>query len=327
MKTNDSNQLSLFQVLPSLQEDMEQTTEDKIAITKEKFLSQELSTYDVIFRGYNELRVITYSYALSFIEDIMRYFDRGEVIIGFDKLINKNAAELLALQEFSTNFVCHNSYLQKRIHDDEFRFYVLNDLVSHQKIYLLKADDGRVRTITGSANFSERAWTGEQIECVTVCDDPECYELYASQYETLQLFATAEISKNAIPIEEDGENADELPFFKKIEKDNAIVLHDSQNEEEQEYAFHADKLDKEWEDRLKAIKLKPSKDGKILFEIKHMKTLLGAIRKDNARKKERQLINPQFILDFDNHTALHNHETLNLSHHSPSAKKQTQKLK
>ena len=145
---------------PGLQKDMEQTPEDKIAITKVKFLSQELSTYEEIFRGYNELRVITYSYALSFIEDIMRYFDRGEVIIGFDKLINKNAAELLALQEFSTNFVCHNSYLQKRIHNDEFRFYVLNDLVSHQKIYLLKADDGRVRTITGSANFSERAWTG-----------------------------------------------------------------------------------------------------------------------------------------------------------------------
>ena len=313
MKANDSNQLSLFQVLPSIQEDTVQTTEDKIAITKVKFLSQELLTYEDIFRGYNEIRVITYSYALSFIEDIMRYFDRGEVIIGFDKLINKNTAELLAIQEFSTNFVCHNSYLQKRIHNDEFRFYVLNDLVSHQKIYLLKADDGRVRTITGSANFSERAWMGEQIECVTVCDDVECYKVYASQYETLQRLATAEISKNAIPIEEDGENAEELPFFKKIEKENAIVLHNSQNEEEQEYAFHVDKLDKEWEDRLKAIKLKPSKNGKILFEIKHMKTLLGAIRKDNERKKERQLINPQFILDFDNHTAVYNQVPFNLS--------------
>ena len=109
LKSNDSNQLSIFEVIPGLQEDTKETSEDKIAITKVKFLSQELSTYEDIFRGYNELRVITYSYALSFIEDIMRYFDRGEVIIGFDKLINKNAAELLALQEFSTNFVCHNS--------------------------------------------------------------------------------------------------------------------------------------------------------------------------------------------------------------------------
>lgn len=313
MKINDSNQLSIFEVIPGFQEDTKQTPEDKIAVTKVKFLSQELSTYEDLFRGYNELRVITYSYALSFIENIMKYFDRGEVIIGFDKLINKNTAELLALQEFSTNFVCHNTYLQKRISNDEFRFYVLNDLVSHQKIYLLKADDGRVRTITGSANFSDRAWTGEQIECVTVCDDLECYEVYASQYETLQLFATAEISKDAVPIEEDGENADKLPFFKKIEQENAIILHDSQNDEEQEYVFHANKLNKEWEDRLKAIKLKPSKDGKILFDIKHMKTLLGTIRKDNAKKRERQLINPQFILDFDNHTATYNQVPFNLN--------------
>lgn len=70
MKTNDSSQLSIFEVIPGLQEDMEKTPEDKIAITKVKFLSQELSTYDEIFRGYNEIRVITYSYALSFIEDM-----------------------------------------------------------------------------------------------------------------------------------------------------------------------------------------------------------------------------------------------------------------
>jgi len=323
MKTNDASQLSIFEVIPGLQEETIQPPGNQIAVTKVKFISQELSTYEELFRGYNELRVITYSYALSFIENIMKYFDRGEVIIGFDKLINKNTAELLALQEFSTNYVCHNTYLQKRILSDEFRFYVLNDLVSHQKIYLLKADDGRVRTITGSANFSERAWTGEQIECVTVCDDPECYKVYAGQYETLQLFAAAEISKHAVPIKEDGENADELPFFKKIEKEQAIVLHDSQNNEEQEYAFHADKLDKEWEQRLKAVKLKPAKDGKILFELKHMKTLLGSIRKDNAKKRERQLINPQFILDFNNHTATYNQVPFHLS---PSAESITNDL-
>lgn len=40
MKTNDSSQLSIFEVIPGLQEDMEKTPEDKIAITKVKFLSQ-----------------------------------------------------------------------------------------------------------------------------------------------------------------------------------------------------------------------------------------------------------------------------------------------
>ena len=310
MKQNDTNQISLFEVMPNLDE---KDTTDTISVTKVKFISQKLSTYEDLFKGYNELRVITYSYGLSFIEEIMHYFYRGEVIIGFDKLINPSIAELFATQEYSTNYICKNKYLQKRINNDEFRFYVVDDLISHQKIYLLKADDGRVRTITGSANFSRRAWNGEQIESIIVCDDQECYDVYSHQYETLQQFSTDEISKDAKLIAEDGENADELPIFKKIEKENTIVLHDIQNQDDTEYAFHAEKLTKEWTERLNATKLKPSKDGTILFELKKMKTILNTIKKDNAKKRERELINPQFVIDYDNHSVTYNQIPFNLN--------------
>lgn len=314
MKQNKtSNQLSLFEVLPGFKEAEEYSPQNVISTTKVKFLSQELSTYEELFQGYNEIRVITYSYALSFIEKVMKYFNYGEVIIGFDKLINKNTADLFALQEFSTDYICHNTYLQSRINNNEFRFYVLNDLISHQKIYLLKADDGRVRTITGSANFSECAWNGDQIESVVVCDDPACYQIYASQYETLRRFSTDEISKNAVPIDENGENCEELPILKKIEKENAIVIHIPQNTEEQESVFHTNKLSQEWQNRLKSIKLKSSKEGEILFEIKHAKSLLASIKKDNLQKRKDELINPQFILDFANHTAVYNQMPFNLS--------------
>ncbi len=313
MNNNNLNSTSPFKVLPGFKNnDKCQSPDDIISITKMNFLSQELSTYEELFRGYNELRVITYSYTLSFIEKVMHYFDRGEVILGFDKLIHKNTADLFALQEFSTNFICHNEYLQKRINDDEFRFYVLNDLISHQKIYLLKADDGRVRTITGSANFSEGAWTGEQIECVIVCDDPVCYEIYSHQYETLQQFATDEISKDAVFIDENGENVDELPIFKQIKYDTAVVLHDIHPEEESEYLFHRNKLDKKWEDRLKDVSPKSSKDGKIILDTKYTEKLLGTMRKATAIKREHELINPQFILDFDNHAASYNQTSFDL---------------
>ena len=114
MKQNDTNQISLFEVMPNLDE---KDTTDTISVTKVKFISQKLSTYEDLFKGYNELRVITYSYGLSFIEEIMHYFDRGEVIIGFDKLINPSIAELFATQEYSTNYICKNKYLQKRINN------------------------------------------------------------------------------------------------------------------------------------------------------------------------------------------------------------------
>jgi len=311
LKTPDTSQISIL--IPGLQKKTDKEQKDNISITKVKFLFQELSTYEEVFSGYNELRVITYSYGLSFIERIMEYFDRGEVIIGFDQLINKDIASLFALQEFSTNQICNNLYLQKRINNNEFRFYVLNDLLSHQKLYLLKADDGRVRTITGSANFSGRAWNGEQIETITVCDDWECYKAYEKQYDTLLQFSTDEISKNAVSITEDGENINELPIIKRIEKENAIVIHDAPNEEEQEYAFHAKKLDKEWEERVKAIKIKPSKNGQILLDIKNIKNLISSIHKDNTKKKERELIHPQFVLDFENHTATYNQKPFHLN--------------
>lgn len=80
-----------------------------------------------------------------------------------------------------------------------------------------------------------------------------------------------------------------------------------------DYAFHADQLNKEWEKRLKKVKLTSSKDGKILFDIKHKQSLIGAIKKDNAKKYKHKYINPQFILDFDHHTAAYNQVPFNLS--------------
>lgn len=322
MKHDDSanGQISLFEVIPGMQEEMNNQPEDIISVTKVKFLSQENTTYEELFKGYNELRVITYSYALTFIEKIMHYFDRGEVILGFDQLVNKDAAALIANQQFSINEICKNSYLQKRIIDDEFKFYVLNDLISHQKVYLLKADDGRVRTITGSANFSQKAWTGDQIETITVCDDYECYKVYEKQYETLQQFSTDEIAKNATPIAEDGENAEELPIFKRIEKENAVLIHDTNSDEEQEYAFHAEKLNKEWEEQLKAVKFKPSKDGKLLLDLKNIRNMLTGIKKDNQLKRERERINPQFILDYANHTAIYNQKEFSLTPEADAVK-------
>lgn len=315
MKNNDnaSGQMSLFRDFPDTQKELNKQPEDIISITKVKFLSQENTTYEELFRGYNELHVITYSYALSFIERIMHYFNRGEVILGFDQLVNKDTATLIANQQFSINEICKNSYLQKRIIDDEFKFYVLNDLISHQKVYLLKADDGRVRTITGSANFSQKAWTGDQIETITVCDDYECYKVYEKQYKTLQQFSTDEISKNATPITEDCENAEELPIFKRIEKENAILIHDTTSDEEQQYVFHAEKLNKDWEERLKAVKLKSSKDGNILLDIKNIRNMLTGIKKDNEIKRERELINPQFVLDYTNHCATYNQKEFSLT--------------
>ena len=71
MKSNniDNAQMSLFEIIPGMKE--EKVSDDIISVTKVKFISQENTTYEDLFIGYNELRVITFSDALSIIEKIM----------------------------------------------------------------------------------------------------------------------------------------------------------------------------------------------------------------------------------------------------------------
>ena len=45
---------------------------------------------------------------------------------------------------------------------------MLRNYVAHAKLYLLSADDGRHRVIVGSANLSERAFSGRQPETLGV---------------------------------------------------------------------------------------------------------------------------------------------------------------
>lgn len=298
-----------------------ENSDDNISVTKMKFISKEFTSYEEVFKGYNELRVITYSYSLEFIEKIMATFDCGEVILGFDRLVNKDAAALIANQQFVINEICRHPKLQKRIIDGQFKFYVLRDFISHQKVYLLKANDGRVRTITGSANFSNPAWNGENIETFTVCDDFACYETFKKDYETLLNLSTDKISKNATPISEDGENAEKIPIFERIVKENTILIHDTQDDAEKNYAFNIDKLDAKWRKNLAAVQIKHDKNGATILNTTTVSKVLTGIKKDNSLKKERQYINPHFVLDFEKHTVTYNQKEFNLTPDPTAIKK------
>lgn len=316
MSKIDTGQLSLFDVIDGGKHEEispEESQDHAISVTYVRFLSQELTTYQELFEGYDELYATTFSFSVPFIEKIMHGFARGKVIVGFDKLITPNLAELFALQEYTIDYVCNSPYLQERIQADEFHFYVPECLVNHQKLYLLKSDDGRVRTITASANFSQGAWNGSQIEGFTVCDDPECFDRYYENFETLLEFCTDRISKDAKPIKENGENAEELPINKKIVAEKSLVIHDNTSDEEQEYIFQAEKLNKKWQDRIKSINFSPSSDGKILLDCKQMNCILGKIKKEISRQKDQQAINPQFLIDYASESVSFNNNPMDLN--------------
>ena len=74
-------------------------------------------------------------------------------------------------------------------------FRVLRKQIAHSKIYLLSNPDGRTRVVIGSANLSERAFSGTQSETlVKFDDDDEAWCHYSRMLDEIRDLASDEIS-------------------------------------------------------------------------------------------------------------------------------------
>lgn len=70
---------------------------------------------DDLFKGFSELYAVTYSLGLQQVERVMKFFERGEVIIGSHEQISTDLAEMLTLQKYAVEYVSQNKFLQKLI--------------------------------------------------------------------------------------------------------------------------------------------------------------------------------------------------------------------
>jgi hypothetical protein len=118
-----------------------------------------------------------------------------------------------------------------RIEDDSVHFYVANKKISHEKIYLLEANDGRKRVVMGSANMSYNAFNGVQRENICCIDGDSAYDWYLEKFYDLKENSTDEITKKALQISDAYENIDELPISESVKVKKAIVIESgSENE-------------------------------------------------------------------------------------------------
>lgn len=207
-----------------MKEDSMFCTDKSITVMKVSLLSMDEMNYDELFRGFDDLHVVTYSIGLKQVENVMKYFKKGEIIIGSPSQIRQGTAELFAEQEYSLASVCSNPYLQMRMKAGELDFYVSNGR-THEKLYLLHANDGRSRIIAGSANFSVTGWSGNQGEIYFCFDNDEAlYQKLYKSFERLRDDSSSRISKKAVPIDEKGTNVEDLPIFKKVVETGAAIV-------------------------------------------------------------------------------------------------------
>jgi hypothetical protein len=168
-----------------------------------RFLSESKFSWD-FFKGYDTLRVLTYS---ACVDAIVRMLDRFsfttfECVFGYQGVL-RDIEDVLSFQKVVVGDTRaaimglkddRHAHILDRVHQGRARFFVLRKYVAHAKLFLLSNADGGKRVIVGSANLSERAFSGKQPETLVAFDNDErAWQHYNRMFDRLRDDAADEI--------------------------------------------------------------------------------------------------------------------------------------
>jgi hypothetical protein len=174
-----------------------------LRIVSARFLNEQKFNWH-IFDGYDSLRVLTYSASISAILRMLeKYsFTKFECVFGYEGTL-RDIKDILAFQKVVVGDVRaaimglkdeRHIRVLEAVHAGRAHFRVLRKHIAHAKLYLLSNTDGRTRVIIGSANLSERAFSGNQPETLVKFDnDEEAWHHYNRMFDEIRDAASDEI--------------------------------------------------------------------------------------------------------------------------------------
>ncbi len=174
-----------------------------LRVVSARFLNERKFDWD-LFSGYDTLRVLTYSASINAIVRMLdKYsFNDFECIFGYEGTL-RDLKDVLAYQKVvvgNTRAAImglkdeRHAHVLEKVHAGLARFRVLRKYIAHAKLYLLSDTDGRTRVIVGSANLSERAFSGNQPETLVTFDNDEAaWRHYNGMFEDIRDTASDEI--------------------------------------------------------------------------------------------------------------------------------------
>lgn len=184
-------------LLPLEQPDLDK---DTLRVVYAQYLRYEKFT-NALFDSFSSLQVLTYSASIPMLVKMLNRFDTVECIFGCEKIL-LDFSDILAAQKV----ICENlltviqglddtrkRFLLEKIQQGKARFFVVKDAISHAKIYLLKCDNRRL-VLVGSANASERAFSGKQAETLIAFEDELAWNYYQREYDLVKQSASSDIA-------------------------------------------------------------------------------------------------------------------------------------
>lgn len=287
--------LSLFDVQESVQEQLTLPSSHLLDVVKADFSTVETLSWQELFSGFDTLHAITYSSGIRFIYHLLDAFEEAEIIFGCDEVISYSLQEVMAYQCKIVERIRETAGKMKmnlvsRIDAGTLRLYVARSALSHEKIYLLSAKDGRKRVIMGSANMSFAAFEGKQRENICYMDGEKAFEWYWNCYNQLREGSTDQIAKEMLLCADNAENPEELPIAGTVRAKKALVLEPVEAaKEEVRFALDIRNLAAKFAPSVP----KPDKKGKWILSPEKIKTIHHQVASNRAKEKDLQNEYPQ----------------------------------
>lgn len=277
---------------------------DKLNVVKAVYRENCRIDCDELFAGFDELYAVTFSSGIDFTSRIIDSFEYAEIIYGCEGILSGEIATIMATQTKILEELVKNKsakYISGKIDEGKLKLYVSRDMKSHEKIFILKAKDGRTRVITGSANLSYSAFGGVQRENIIVFDDENAYDWYMGRFNDFKEMCADYVSEKVIQgIMEKGDyiedNIEAIPILETLKKKKVLIIEECDKNDESEVIANIKGMEAE----IKPMLPKPSKEnGKIFLTGDFTR---GFKRKYNEQKdikivKEKKL--PKLHLDYD----------------------------
>ena len=294
------------------------TAERKLDVVKLDYLGAESLTWRELFSGFDRLRAITFSSGIGFVYQLVDMFKDVEVIFGCEEVMSYTLQEIMAYQSNLIDRIRQVDSTAKtkmigRVENGEVRLFVARRQLSHEKVYLLEAEDGRRRVVMGSANMSFNAFGGRQRENISYMDGDAAYERYLESFEQLKKDCSDSISKKALEISDAGENLDALPIAETVKVEKAIYI-EPVREAESEVKFVLDtyNLAKRIAPIIPVTR-EEKKSGKVLISPEIVQRVRRQIVREQEHEKELRNEYPQLVVDVEQGSVCLNGTSLDLN--------------
>ena len=308
-------QMSLFDLAP---EQMEAAQDGKLKIVKAQFVEVVDEDWSELFEGFDELYGITFSSGIQFMEKVLDKFEYAELIFGCEDILSGDIAAIISMQMKTVELLVKSKIanrLAERIQNETLDIRVSRDTMSHEKIFILKANDGRTRVITGSANLSASAFLNRQREDIVCFDDEAAFEYYKNRFDTFRDKCADEVSDKVIGAVLDDsdyvrENIEEVPIIRTIEKNNMVILEPSEPSEEIEIVADIQGLEAEIKPLLPKQK---EENGKIFITGESTRGFKRKYKEQVQRNVTKKKMVPKLHVDYDLKKLLFNGKEFNLN--------------